>query len=87
MPHKSNPSDAFDEIYQVILGVIRDHMASLVVSGKYVSINATDTETNRFYVIVFTSEAYTLQYNTIIDVKIITVGNWLLKHNLFVIYK
>ena len=48
-------------------------MASLVESGKYGAIKTTDTTTNEFYVIMFTSEAYTLQKNTIIDGKIITV--------------
>ena len=35
-------------------------MASLVESVKYDAINTTDTTTNGFYVIMFTSEAYTL---------------------------
>ena len=47
-------------------------MASLVESVKYGAINTTDTTTNEFYVIMFTSEAYTLQYNTTIDGKIAT---------------
>ena len=41
-------------------------MASLVESGKYGSINTTDTSTNEFYVIMFNSGAYTLQENTTI---------------------
>ena len=49
-------------------------MASLVESGKYGDINTTDTETNWFYVIMFTSEVYTLHDNTTIDGKIITAG-------------
>ena len=49
-------------------------MASLVHPGKYGEINATDTTTNGFYVIMFKSEAYKLQDNTTIDGKIITVG-------------
>ena len=64
MSHNSTPSDAFDEIQQVVLDVISDNMALLVESGKYGAINTTDTTTNRFYVIIFTSEAYTLQDNT-----------------------
>ena len=47
-------------------------MASLFESVKYGAINITDTTTNGFYVIMFTSELYTLQDNTTIDVKIIT---------------
>ena len=45
-------------------------MASLVESDKYGSINTTETTTNGFYVIMFISEAYTLQGNTIIDGKL-----------------
>ena len=50
-------------------------MVSLVEPGKHVAINKTDTATNLFYVIMLISEVYTLQYNTTIDGKIITVGN------------
>ena len=49
-------------------------MASLVESGKYGAINTTDTTTNGFYVIILISEAYTLQENATIYVKIITAG-------------
>ena len=49
-------------------------MALLVESGKYGAINTTDSTTNGFYVVVFTSEAYTLQYNTTLDGEIITAG-------------
>ena len=64
---KSTSSEKFDEINQVVLDGISDNIASLVESGKYGAINTTDTSTNRFYVIVFTSGAYTLQENTTID--------------------
>ena len=49
-------------------------MVLLVESGKYGAINTTDTTTNVFYVIMFTSEAYALQNNTTIDGQIITAG-------------
>ena len=49
-------------------------MDSLVEPVKYVVIKTTDTTTNGFYVIMFTSESYTLQDNTTIDRKIITAG-------------
>ena len=49
-------------------------MASVVESVKYVDINTTDTETNRFYVIMLTSELYTLQDNTIIYEQNVTAG-------------
>ena len=67
-------SNTFDEIHQVVLDGISDNMAYLVESGKYGSINKTGTSTNGFYVIMFTSGAYTLQENTTIDGKIITAG-------------
>ena len=79
MSHKPNPFDAFDDINQVVLDGISDNMASLVKSEKYFAINTSNTETNRFYVIIFTSEAYTLQYNTTIDGQIITVGELFVK--------
>ena len=68
------PSDAFDEIQQVVSDGITENMALLVESGNYGAINTTDTKTNGFYVIMFTSEAYTLQDNTTIDGKYITTG-------------
>ena len=49
-------------------------MASLVQSGGYVAINKTDTATDGFYIIMFTSEAYTLQDNITIYGQIITAG-------------
>ena len=49
-------------------------MASLVESGTYGAINTTDTSTNEFCVIMFTSGAYTLQENKKIDGQIITAG-------------
>ena len=54
LSHKSTPSDAFDEIHKVILDGISDNMVSLAESGKYGSINTTDTTTNGFYVVMFT---------------------------------
>ena len=54
-------------------------MVSLVESGTYGSINTKDTSKNEFYVIMFTSWAYTLQYNTKIDGKIITAGELVVK--------
>ena len=68
-----------DEIHQVVLDLISDHMDSLVESGKYGAIGKTDTATNVFYVIMFTSEACTLHDNTTIDEKIITAGGLVVK--------
>ena len=55
LSHKSTPSDAFDEIHQVVLNEISDNMALLVESVKYGAINTTDTTTNVFYDIMFIS--------------------------------
>ena len=54
-------------------------MDSLVEPGKYGAINTTETSTNGFYVIMFTSGAYTLQENTTIYGKIITAGDLVVK--------
>ena len=54
-------------------------MASLFESCKYGGINRTDTYTNGFYVIMFTSGTYTLQDNTEIDGQIITAGELVVK--------
>ena len=74
LSQKSTTSDAFDEIRQFVLDGISDHTALLVESGKYGAINTTDTTSNGFYVIMFTSESYTLHDNTTIDGQIITSG-------------
>ena len=54
-------------------------MESLVESVKYGAVNTTDAEKNGFYVIMFTPEAYKLQDNTTIDVKIVTSGKLVVK--------
>ena len=79
MSPKSTSSDTFDEIHQVVLDGISDDMALLVESGKYGAINTTDTSTNVFYVILFTSGAYTLQENTKIYGQIINAGELVVK--------
>ena len=76
---KSTSSDTYDEIHQVVLDGISDNMASIFESGKYGAISKTDTSTNGFYVIMFTSVAYTLQENTTIDGKIITAVELVVK--------
>ena len=67
---QSTSSDTFDEIRQVVLDGVSENMASLAELGKYGAINITDTSTNGFYVIMFTSGEYTLQENTTIDGKL-----------------
>ena len=54
-------------------------MASLVELVKYGAMNKTTTTTNAFYVVMITSEAYTLKDNTTIDGKIITAWELVFK--------
>ena len=54
-------------------------MALLFESGKYGAINTTDKTTDGFYVIMSTSEVYTLQENTTIDGQIIISGGLVVK--------
>ena len=79
MSPKSTSYDIFYEIHQVVLDGISDNIDSLVESGKCEPINKTDTSTNGFYVIMFTSGEYTLQENTTIDVQVITSGELAVK--------
>ena len=61
-------------------------MESLVASGKYGAIKKTDTTTNVFYVIMFTSEEYTLQDNTTIYGQIITAGELVCQSTISLFY-
>ena len=79
MLRKSTSSDTFDEIHQVVIGGISDNMASLVESGTYGAINKTETSTNGYYVIMFTSGSYTLRKNTTIYGQIITAVELVVK--------
>ena len=54
-------------------------MASLVQSGNYGAINTADTTTNGLYVIMFISEAYTIQNNTAIVGQVISAGGLVVK--------
>ena len=55
MSKKSTPSDAFDEIQQVLLDEISDNTAWFVESVNDGTIDINDTANNKFYVIMFTS--------------------------------
>ena len=77
--YNSTPYNSFDEMHQVVLDGISDNVASLAESVKYVEINTPDTKTNGVYVIMFASEAYTLQDNTTIDRQIITARKLVVK--------
>ena len=48
---KSIPSEAFDEMHQMVLDRINENMASLVKLVMYGAINTYDTTANGFYVI------------------------------------
>ena len=76
---KSIPSEAFDEINQVVIDGISENMASLVQSGMYGALNTDDTTTNGFYLIQFLSDAYTLKNNTTIDVHVISARGLVVK--------
>ena len=84
---ESTSSYTFDEIPQVVIDGISDNMSSFIESGKYGAINTTHSSTNGFYVIMFTSGAYTLKENTRIDGQIITAGEFVVKQNIFVLCK
>ena len=71
LSQKLTSYDEFNEIHQVVLDGISDNIASLVQSGNYRAIGTTETETNIFYVFMFKSEAYKLQYNITINRQII----------------
>ena len=79
MSPKSTPFEAFEEIHQVVLDIISDNMDSLVQYGRDGSINTAETTKNRFYVIMFISETYTLQNINTIDGKIISAGELIVK--------
>ena len=76
---KSTPFEAFDEIHKVVLDGISENLVSLVQLGMYDTINTDDTTTNRFCVIQFLSEAYTLQNNTTIYGHVIYAGGLVVK--------
>ena len=64
---------------RLFFGGISDNRALLVESVKCGSKNTTDTATNGFYVIMFTSEAYTLQDTTTSYGQIITAVKLVVK--------
>ena len=59
--------------------IISGNRGLLVQSGMYDSMNTYETISNGLYVIQFTSEAYTLQNSTKIDVKVISAGELVVK--------
>ena len=76
---KSTSFETFEEIHPVVPDRISDNLASSFQSDKYGAINTADTTPNGYYVIKFISEAYSLQKNTTIDGKIISVGELVVK--------
>ena len=60
---KLTPFESFDDIHQVVIDCISDHMASSVQSGKYFGINTSDTSTNGF--MLFNSYQRHIRYKRI----------------------
>ena len=79
LSYKSTTSEAFEEIYQVLLDDIINNMALLVQYGKYGSMKTTYSTTMVYYVIKFVSEAYTLQEYITPDRQISTAGGLVFK--------
>ena len=59
---------------QQLLRRLMIYIRLFVQYGKYAAIDTTETTKNGFYVIMFISEAYTLQNNTAIDGHVISAG-------------
>ena len=63
--HKEKSSEDFDKIHQVVLNSISDNMAATVKTGKYDTINTSDTATKSIlcYKIIFKSLKTTIIHN------------------------
>ena len=85
LSHKSTPYDAFDEIHQVVLDGISDNMALLFESGKYGTINATDTGKIDFLLSCSHQKHIHFRITQQLMDKLSLLENWLLNHNIFVI--
>ena len=72
--HKATSSDNIEKNNQVLIYGISNNIDELVQTGKYSSINKTDTTTMVYYVIKLLSEAYTLQEDTNHNVQISIAG-------------
>ena len=79
--------EVFEEIHQVSLDGISSNMVSLFQSGNYGAINTADTTTNGFCVIMFISEAYTLQKIQQLTDKLFLRVDCFLRHNIFAQFK
>ena len=60
--------------FYIFLDGTSDNMASLVQYDKYGAMNTIDTPTMVYYLIMFLSEAYTLQEDTTCDGQISSAG-------------
>ena len=56
MYHKATKSEAFEDIYQVVLDGISGNMSSLVQPNNFGAMNKIDTSKMGYYVIKFVSE-------------------------------
>ena len=77
--YKATTSKAFEYIHQVTLDGISYNIASLVRSGKYGSMNTTDSTKMGYYMNKFDSEAFALQKDTTCDGKISKAGKLVVK--------
>ena len=80
---KSIPSEAFDEIHQVVFDGISENMVSLVQLDMCGAINIDYTTANGLYAIQFLSDAYTHQNNRTIDGQVISAGELVFKAQYF----
>ena len=77
--HKATKSEAFEDIYQVVLDGISGNMSSLVQPNNFGAMNKIDTSKMGYYVIKFVSEVYNLRDNTKCNVQIISAGELVVK--------
>ena len=59
--YKATTSEAFEDIFQVVLDGISENMVSLVQYGNYVAVNTIYSATMGYYVIKFLSGSYNVQ--------------------------
>ena len=72
-------SDDIEKINQIVLDGVSDNIVVLVKTGKYVTMNTTDTNTMGYYFIKFLSEYYTPQEYTACDEQINKAGKLAVK--------
>ena len=79
LSYKATSSEEIDKNNQVVVYSISEITVLLVLTGKYGTINTTDTTTMGYYVIKCMSESYILQEETTCDGQISTSGDLVVK--------